>query len=136
MKRLIMYLLGSIIIISVLYIGTEMQLWLKGYSDEDFNFIPQIVFSVFFPIVVGMLLRIPQLVKEIKLKKRWSIDWIKLIAIGIPSLYLAALPLSIFIRLPIYHPMFLLKMITSGTIATTIAGVICGYILFDSLKEK
>lgn len=40
MKRLIMYLLGSIIIISVLYIGTEMQLWLKGYSDEDFNFIP------------------------------------------------------------------------------------------------
>lgn len=83
-----------------------------------------------------MLLRIPQLVKEIKLKKRWSIDWIKLIAIGIPSLYLAALPLSIFIRLPIYHPMFLLKMITSGTIATTIAGVICGYILFDSLKEK
>lgn len=136
MKRLIMYLLGSIIIISVLYIGTEMQLWLKGYSDEDFNFIPQIVFSVFFPIVVGMLLRIPQLVKEIKLKKRWSIDWIKLIAIGIPSLYIAALPLSIFIRLPIYHPMFLLKMITSGTIATTIAGVICGYILFDSLKEK
>lgn len=131
-----MYLLGSIIIISVLYIGTEMQLWLKGYSDEDFNFIPQIVFSVFFPIVVGMLLRIPQLVKEIKLKKRWSIDWIKLIAIGIPSLYLAALPLSIFIRLPIYHPMFFLKMITSGTIATTIAGVICGYILFDSLKEK
>ncbi|MGE6256768.1 hypothetical protein ACQKCU_02485 [Heyndrickxia sporothermodurans] len=136
MKRLCIYLTGSVVLIILLYIGAEIQLALKAYFEKYFKLMPQVTFTVFFPILIGIIIRFPQLVKEIKIKKRWSIDWIKLTAIGIPSLYIALLPLLYFSNIPFYNQIFALTMVSSGSMQTAIAGVIFGYIILDSLKEK
>lgn len=82
-----------------------------------------------------MLLRLPKLILEIRDKQRWSFDWMKIIVIGIPSLYIAMIPLFALVygmNLWFSNVVMLLGDITF----TTIAGVIFGYLLLDSLNSK
>ncbi|MEW9501706.1 hypothetical protein [Jeotgalibacillus marinus] len=137
MKRFIKYLICSLIVILVLYFGSEIYLRLEEYRRSNFELRPLMLFIVLFPILVGMMIRFPQLVTDIRLKKGWSIDWVKLSAIGIPSLYIALSPLLLILNVPIIHQVRI-SFLMSGFLetVTTIAGVIFGYVLLDSLKEK
>jgi hypothetical protein len=73
---------------------------------------------------------------EIKDKKEWTFNWIKVIAIGIPTLYIALLPILSFTS---FGMDFLfakeLILIENKTLITT-AGIVFGYILLDSFKNK
>lgn len=136
MKRFSKYLIWSLIIIFILFLGSEIESRLEEYSAKYYKVLPYMAFTLLFPILVGMIFRLPQFVTDIILKKRWSVDWVKLSAIGIPSLYIAASPLLFFLNVPIINQHFASKMISSGFTMTTIAGVIFGYIILESLKGK
>ena len=84
---------------------------------------------------MGMLLRLPKLIIEIKDKKRWSIDWVKVLVIGIPSIYIAMIRLLLlFMEIICY---FSIEVMLLGDFTFTyIAGVIFGYVLLDSLKSN
>ncbi len=118
----------------ILYLGMGYQVRLREESATTYNLMPFILFATIFPIFIGFLLRLPKLIIEIKEKKQWSFDWIKVAAIGIPSLYLAMIPI-----LAIYFGMNLLFakefMLLGDTTFTSIAGVVFGYVLLDSLKK-
>lgn len=80
-----------------------------------------------------MLLRLPKLIIEIRDKKKWSFDWIKVIIVGIPTLYIAMIPLF-----TVSYGMSLLfsnAVMMLGDITYILAGVIFGYVLLDSLKS-
>jgi hypothetical protein len=135
LKWFIKYLFWSFIIIVILYLGATIQTHLKVEASENFNLNPYIIFTWLFPILLGMLLRLPQLVSDIIQKKRLSFDWIKLIAIGVPLLYLSSVPLM-YLNFPRIYPEFAITFIYTNMTSTNIAGVILGYIILESLKEK
>jgi hypothetical protein len=82
-----------------------------------------------------MLLRLPRLVNGIIQRKRWLFDWIKLIGIGLPLLYVSSVPLM-YLDIPRIYPEFATAFIFTNLTATQIAGVILGYIILDSLNER
>lgn len=136
MKRFFKYVFLSAAFILILFLGLEIQSILKKYAEHNFDYQPHITFTVLFPILMGMLLRLPQLVKEIATRKRWSIDWIKLLTIGVPTLYIALIPLPYFLNIQLITHTMINKIFYTGFTGTTIAGIVFGYVLLDSLKEK
>lgn len=136
MKRFVMYLLWSFFIIFILYVGARITTVLKLQMNATYNGDSYFLFTWLFPILLGSLLRFPHLVTEIIQKKRWSIDWIKLIAFGLPLLYVSSVVPLMYLGLPRIFPEFALVFILESLTPTQIAGVILGYIILDSLKEK
>ncbi|MFC2947002.1 hypothetical protein [Virgibacillus sediminis] len=101
----------------------------------NFELMPVVLFGTLFPIVIGLLLRLPKLIIEMKRNKQWIFDWIKFMAIGIPSL--SIIFMSIFPFTPLSEGFFTIPeiiLIGSPTIQI-IAGVVFGYTLLDSLKK-
>jgi hypothetical protein len=136
MKRILTSLFWSFMILLLLYLGVVLQARFKEYQEMDFNPKPYIIFTVAYPILMGMVIRLPQLITGIMKKKRWCVDWIKLCVIGLPSLYIAISPLSFFINIPIFNLNLVNNMFSAGITVMTVAGVISGYIILDSIKEK
>ena len=135
MKRFIIYLVWVIIIGFAIYCGLIFRNYLTKGEEISLETYPIMLFTYIFPILTGILLRLPKFFAEKKGKKKWSFDWIKLITIGAPALYAAFLPLLYFTsfgeQLLFAHEVNLLG---DTTILTTIAGLIFGYVFLDSVK--
>ena len=135
MKRFLYIFFSTLVIGIIFYLGMEYQMKLREKSAITFDLKPYFIFTSIFPFFIGLLLRLPKLIIEIRDKKKWSFDWIKFIPIGIPSLYLAMIPLLTisFGTNLLFSKTF---MLLGDTIFTSIAGVIFGYVLLDSLKSN
>lgn len=136
MKRFIYFLVWAVIILVIMYVSFEISLRLKEYQATYFKPMPYVIFSVVFSLLMGMLFRLPQLVIEIRNKKRWSIDWVKLFVISIPALYFAIIPIFFIANIPLVPLILVTKMFDSGLTTSTIAGIVFGYSFLDSVKEK
>ena len=133
MKRFSFYFVSTIVIGVILYLAMEYQQHLRVKAAETFNYKSLLMPLTIFPILFGLLLRSPKLILEIKEKKQWSFDWIKFVAIGIPSLYIAMMPiLMLFIG---WEYLLFSNILLRDTIFTTIAGIVFGYVLLDCLKK-
>jgi len=134
MKRFSFYFVSTIVIGYILYLTIGYQERLREEVAMTFNYMTFITPVTIFPIFLGLLLRSPKLILEIKEKKQWSFDWIKFVAIGIPSLYIAMVPiLQILFRMNLLFGKEL-RLFGDPTF-TTIAGIVFGYVLLDSLKK-
>lgn len=134
-KRLVYYFVWTIMIGFIIYWGMKYQSRLEEIAKNEFELLPVIMFSAIFPIVIGLLLRLPKLIIEIKENKQWTFDWIRFIAIAIPSLYIiimSILPYSPLSKGSIPIPDIIL---IGGSTVTTVAGIVFGYVLLDSLKK-
>ena len=132
-KRFLFHFVWTLVIGFVFYLGLNYQVKLQEESAANFDLKPFIIFATVFPIFIGMLFRLPKLIIEIKEKKLWSFDWMKVAAIGIPSLYVALIPIlsiSFGMNLLLARELMLLGDLTFSTTA----GIVFGYILLDSLK--
>ncbi|MBP3951872.1 hypothetical protein [Bacillus suaedae] len=135
MNQFLKYFIWTVIIGFVMYIGIRFQLNLEEKAETTYTLIPTTLFQVLFPIILGLLLRLPLLLDEINKKKRWTVNWAKIIVIGIPSLYIALTPLLYFTSFGNYLPLTLEMVMLESNTVTTVAGLIFGYLLLDSLKE-
>ncbi|MEK3980217.1 hypothetical protein MKY37_14280 [Psychrobacillus sp. FSL K6-2836] len=135
MKRFLFIFCSTVVIGIIFYIGMEYQVRLREKSAIVFDMKPYYIFISIYPVFIGLLLRLPKLIIEIRDKKKWSFDWMKIIVIGIPSFYIATIPLLIisFGTNLLFSKSFLML---GDTIFTSIAGVIFGYVLLDSLKSN
>ena len=134
MKRFLYIFFSTVVIGIILYAGMDYQMRLREKTAITFNMQPFIIFASIFPIFIGLLLRLPKLIIEIRDKKKWSLDWVKVITIGTPSLYIAMIPLLVIafgMNLFFAQAFMLLGDFTFSSIA----GVIFGYVLLDSLKS-
>lgn len=134
MKRFLFIFFSTVVIGVIFYFGMDYQMKLREKSAIVFDLKPYIIFASLFPVFIGMLLRTPKLIIEIKDKKKWAFDWIKVLTIGIPSLYIAMIP---FLAIFEINLLFSISVMMLGDLTfTAIAGVIFGYVLLDSLKSN
>ena len=117
------------------YMGMGYQVELRKQYAITFNLKAYIIYTTIFPVCMGVLLRLPKLIVEIKDKKKWSLDWMKLLIIGIPTLYIAMIPFLaiVFGKKLLFSEAF---MLLGDMTLISIAGVIFGYVLLDSLTSK
>jgi hypothetical protein len=108
---------------------------LEQIGREDFDMIPLTMYFALFPVVVGLLLRLPKFIMEVKERKQWTFDWVKYTVIGLPTLYIVVmsiLPYSTIGQGKVKIPEIIL---IGGPTITIISGIILGYILMDGLKK-
>ncbi|MGD6993915.1 hypothetical protein [Sutcliffiella horikoshii] len=132
MKKFFRYFVWTIVIGLIYYAGLRYELHLLNEAQMNYNFWPQVIFAALFPILIGILLRLPKLIKEIQQEKVWSVNWMKLLAVGLPTLYVSLVPVLLLTGLFKYIP-FAMDIIHFDF--ATLAGVVFGYVLLDSLKE-
>ncbi len=132
MRKFLKYFFWTVAIVLIFFIGSRYELQLIEKGQMTYNLWPAAIFATAFPVIIGILLRLPKLITEIKRDKAWSVNWIKLLAVGLPTLYLALVPLLSFTFLGKYLP-FAIDIIHLDS--SNIAGLIFGYVLLDSLKE-
>ncbi|WP_372459169.1 hypothetical protein [Alkalihalobacillus deserti] len=136
MKNFIKYFIGTIVIGIILYIGFRIQLNLVEVAETTFRITSLVIFGTLFPIFIGMLLRIPRLIQEIREEKQWKVNWMKLVAIGLPSLYIIIAQLLFFTSFGHYLPFSLGIFQLMDSNITTIISLVFGYVLLDSLMNK
>jgi hypothetical protein len=136
MKRFFVYFFITVVFGFLIFWGFKIPLMIKERYMFEAPLKVLMIFSTIFPIFIGVLLRLPQLIIEIKEKRKWSIDWVKLTAIGIPTLYVSQmLILYFFTPFGSSLPFGRILMQNADIPLPTIAGIIFGYIVLDSLKE-
>lgn len=135
MKRFFYFLGWTIFIGFSIYLGVIYQHFLQQEARLTFNLMPVVLFTFIFSIGVGIILRLPKLINEIKQNKQWMFDWIKFIAIGLPSLSISLIYIFMF-YLPESMTAFIPQAIfLSDPTIQLISGVVFGYILVDTLKK-
>lgn len=134
--RKFLYYFGSTVILGfVFYLGWKYQLRLRDDAKATFEIMPVLLFATIFPIVIGILLRLPKLIMEIKKEKNWTFDWIKIVAIGVPALYVTFIPILVHLSFGVNFPFANNIVFLSNASITTTAGIVFGYVLLDSLKK-
>ncbi|WP_240951667.1 hypothetical protein [Bacillus sp. RO2] len=132
MGKFLRYFFCTVAIGFIIFSGSRYELQLIEKGQMNYNFWPAVIFATVFPVLIGILLRLPKLITEIKRDKAWSVNWIKLLAVGLPTLYVALVPLLSFTILGKYLP-FALEIFHLDL--SNIAGLIFGYVMLDSIKE-
>lgn len=132
MKKFIECIFWTVVIGFIYYAGSRYELHLLNEAQMNYNFWPQVIFAALFPILIGILLRLPKLIKEKQEGKAWSVNWMKLFAVGLPTLYVSLVPVLSLTSLFRYIP-FVMDIIHLDL--STLTGVVFGYVLLDSLKE-
>lgn len=135
MKRFVYYFVSTIIIGVLIYLGVKYQLYLGDQAKMTFDIVPVITFASLFPITIGVLLRLPAFLIEVKEKRPWTFDWVKIGAIAIPALYIALVPLLSLTSFAENLPFVLEIMLTGDSALITTAGIVSGYVLLNSIKE-
>lgn len=104
-------------------------------ASKNYDLMPVVLYILIFPFIIGLLLRLPKLLIEMKQHKQWKFDWVKFIAISLPTFYIMLISNLVFspfgtdfIKIPE------IIMIESPTIQIT-TGIVLGYTLMDSLKK-
>ncbi len=134
MKRFLYYFSCALAIGVLLYFGMQLQSVLHERSDATFDPTLLYVFIALFPVVIGLLIRAPKFVLQLRESKVQKFDWAVFLAFGIPALYIIVmtfLPFSVigqgWLRIPGI-------VLVGGTTVPTIAGLVFGYLLLDSIR--
>lgn len=115
----------------LIYSGMKIKLRLEDTAAMEFKYYPVIIFAVVFPFIIGLLLRLPKLLIEIKENRPWIFDWQKLSGIALPSLFIIVVFISTYSSII----SFINFILIDGALFVTVAGIVLGYTLLDSLKE-
>ncbi|ARK23500.1 hypothetical protein SporoP37_01505 [Sporosarcina sp. P37] len=135
MRKFFYYFGWTIVLGIIIYASAQYQMVLKQEYMKNYNPSSFVLFSAIFPILIGILLRLPKLIQEIKVSKQWTFNWAKFIGAGLPSLCILALP--VFVLSPFgvnFLPLLPELMYAGNSTIQTIAGLVFGFIFLDSVK--
>lgn len=106
----------------------------ESLSYYEFGPLPLFIFMVIFPIIVGFLIALPQFIRILWEKGPWKIDWVMLLTVGLPALFIAITPLIPRTQFAI-HAKFILFITGQHPNLITIAGIVFGFVLITSLRK-
>ena len=130
MKRFLYMFCWMLVIVFLFYCAIQWRMSLVILMKEEFLFLPLMIFTVVFPIILGMLLRLPKLILEWKQYNKWSYDWMKFFVVALPNLFVLILfVLSYFNLFTVVH-----VFIVGDYILPTVVGLVFGYALLDCIK--
>ncbi|WP_163527473.1 hypothetical protein [Halobacillus ihumii] len=139
MKKFLCCLLYSAVMVAVLLGGLFYMNHLIEKAETSYNMIPLMIFSLIYPLIMGMLFGLPQMISRLKRGGVLHFDVIKFAAIGLPALYIFVIPiLYYFTKIGGHLPLSRTIMLSGsgGTVLLTIVGVVLGYVLFESIGRK
>src|SRR5699024_4950191 len=87
MKRFLYMICWMLVIGFLFYYAIQWRMSLVILMKEEFLFLPLMIFTVVFPIILVMLLRLPKLILEWKQYNKWSYDWMKFFVLALPNLF-------------------------------------------------
>lgn len=128
----------TLFMITLYYFGQQIIMNYNFHFQSTFDFKPIMVAKTTVPIVLGLFLALPKFVSEWRRAGKWKYDWIKLLAIGVPALYIALIPIFAFISVKYFA---IITPILGGVSAALqsmpheLAGYAVGYILIASLYK-
>lgn len=131
-KNLVWLFVYIVIFALLLIVGTIIQEKLKIYMVTQVAPWGYKIFSSVLPIITGIYIGIPNLIKKTRMHGIWSIDKKKILVIVIPSLFIATLSISIFV-LPINISLKLLPILKHNSFFYSSFGILAGYSLLESL---
>ncbi|WP_079528365.1 hypothetical protein [Halobacillus hunanensis] len=139
MKKFMACLLYSGVMGSVLMGGLFYMNHLIEKAETTYNMFPLMIFSLIYPLIMGMLFGLPQMISRLKRRGVLHFDVIKFAAIGLPALYIFVIPIFYYFTkiggcLPLSRTIMLSD--SGGTVLLTIVGVVLGYVLFESIGRK
>lgn len=130
MKRFLYMFCWMLVIVFLFYCAIQWRMSLVILMKEEILFLPLMIFTVVFPIILGMLLRLPKLILEWKQYNKWSYDWMKFFVVALPNLFVLILfVLSYFNLFTVMH-----VFIVGDYILPTVVGLVFGYALLDCIK--
>jgi len=130
MKRFLYMFCWMLVIGFLFYCAIQWRMSLVILMKEELLFLPLMIFTVVFPIILGMLLRLPKLILEWKQYNKWSYDWMKFFVVALPNLFvLIIFVLSYFKVFTVMH-----VFIVGEYILPTVVGLVFGYVLLDCIK--
>ena len=130
MKRFLYMFCWMLVIGFLFYYAIQWRMSLVILMKEETLFLPLMIFTVVFPIILGMLLRLPKLILEWKQYNKWSYDWMKFFVVALPNLFVLILfVLSYFNLFTVVH-----VFIVGDYILPTVVGLVFGYALLDCIK--
>jgi len=134
--RFVGILLYVIFIAYAIRWGEEYLHLLRVERGATFNYYPTALFGIFYPITIGILIGLPRLLNQIKKDGYWKWDWIKFLAVGIPTFLFGIYPHLIY--LPILQqraPVFIPVIVSRSDILITFSGIVFGYFVISSLYK-
>jgi hypothetical protein len=107
---------------------------LLEYAKVTFNRYPHQIYITVYPIFLGILFALPNFIHNSKTKGKWKFDWVKGIAIGVPTLLGSIIIWLYFSPLGMYIP--LTPLLHYGTEFSTISGIVFGYTILNSFQKQ
>ncbi|MFD6439213.1 hypothetical protein ACFWDG_05230 [Peribacillus sp. NPDC060186] len=140
-KRTISYLAYLILLLSVLFYGLNYQNHLAIISRETFEIKGYFLFQSFFPIFLGIIFAMPSIVKNILKKGHWKVNWLRLLILGIPFIYMSIIPILYFTEISVFDLPFSTLVwrgyfgADGSTTFNSITGIIASYIVLTSIRK-
>lgn len=138
MKRFLYYFIWTLAIGFIVYIGTIIEGNISEAASVNYDVLPPLMFLAIFPVIIGLLLRLPRFLLERKERREPGFDWLKFLAVGLPSLYVVLMTFLPFTSLGegwLLIPTFMTTSGNSITTIATIAGLVFGYVLLDCFNK-
>jgi hypothetical protein len=141
--RLISYAGLLILLLGIIFFGLRYQAALFSASRHEISGIfAYYQFKAAFPLLIGILLAIPHFINQFAQTGKWKVNWVSLIVIGLPFLYLSVVPLLyvfdlVNINIP-FSDYALGGYFGSGASTTfeVINGIIAGFIVSTSIVKS
>lgn len=141
-KSLLSYLIYTIVLLLIIFLGLKYQAVLYSYSKDNYEIFSYLQFKAIFPLVLGAYLAIPHMIKASLKAGKWDINWIKLIVLGLPFLYASVIPvlyLTGMIKFDFPFSSYVMGgYFGNGALTTfeSINGILAGYVVLTSIDKK
>ncbi len=131
LKRFLTIFLYTIFVIYIFYLGEVFLQHLRQQGQRTLTDYWLVAIAL-FPIMMGLIIALPKFLREAQKDGDWEIDWVKLIAIGIPVLYLTIFPL-VFV-LPFLSTLYPYPI--HRYLPNNVSGVVLGYLVLSVMHKK
>ncbi|MHB8918576.1 MAG: hypothetical protein ACYC4H_11170 [Desulfocucumaceae bacterium] len=125
----------AIIVGFVLFSGAEYLELTKKMAGNTYSGYLVLVYMTFFPVLIGLLLAVPNFISTARKPGIWGFDWIRFISVWLPAFYITIFTLLSFTSVGKYLP-FGGYILSKNLIPHTVAGVVSGYLLLALFKKK
>lgn len=136
MKEFAKYLLWTLGMGVVLYTGYLIHDHQQERVIVEGNPFVLWQFTIFFPVLIGMLLGLPKLIRNFQSRERWRVHWGKLLGAGLPAFLIIAVQLAGFLPLPVSLPFYMEIIMLMEAQITTMIHLIFGYIIVGSFYKR
>ena len=128
-------------IIKCIIIWFKVPTLSRNNQCETYEIKGYFLFQSFFPIFIGGIFAIPSIVKNFLTKGHWKMNWLRLLILGLPFIYMSIIPILYFTEIIEFELPFS-TLVWGGyfgadgsTTFNSITGIFAGYIVLTSIRK-